>query len=104
MTNEASFAKQIEHLLTLFGWHWTHFEPAVRQSGQWATPLKGAKGFPDYCAVRAGRVAFIEIKGDRGRLSKAQNDWLDLLRATENEVYVWFPDDIYQAKKVLAHD
>lgn len=104
MTTEAAFAKQIEHLLDLFQWTWVHFEPAVRQSGQWATPMRGKKGFPDYCAVRAGRVAFIEIKGDRGRLSSGQNDWLDLLRATENEVYVWFPEDIHQAKKVLGHD
>ena len=98
---ESVFAKQVEHLLELFGWTWCHFEPAVRQSGSWATPMRGHKGLPDYIATRDGRILFAEIKGDNGRLSKSQKDWLDQLERTPAETYVWYPSDIHRLKDVL---
>lgn len=98
---ESAFAKQIEYLLELGGWRWCHYEPAVRQSGTWATPLRGDKGEPDYRAVRGGRLIFVEIKGDGGRLSAHQKLWIaDLLEAGV-ETYVWHPEDLETAKKVL---
>jgi hypothetical protein len=98
---ESAFAKQIEYLLELGGWRWCHYEPAVRQSGTWATPLRGDKGEPDYRAVRSGRLIFAEIKGDGGRLSAFQKAWIaDLLEAGV-ETYVWHPGDLETAKKVL---
>jgi hypothetical protein len=98
---EASYAKQIEYLLDLYGWRWCHYEPAVRQSGNWATPLRGDKGEPDYRAVRSGRLVFIEIKGDGGRLTPDQKGWIaDLLEAGV-ETYVWHPEDLEIAKEVL---
>jgi len=98
---EADFAVQIEHLLDLFGWMWTHFEPAVRQSGRWATPLRGDKGLPDYVAVRRGRLLFIEIKGTGGRLTLGQSAWLEQLRHAGAETFVWWPDDVLVAKEIL---
>lgn len=99
--NESTFAKQIEFLLELGGWRWCHYEPAVRQSGSWATPLRGDKGEPDYRAVREGRLIFVEIKGDGGRLSAHQKGWIADLLAAGVETYVWFPQDLEIAKKVL---
>lgn len=98
---ESAYAKQIEYLLELGGWRWCHYEPAVRQSGAWATPLRGDKGEPDYRAVRAGRLIFVEIKGDGGRLSAFQKEWIADLLAAGIETYVWHPEDIEIAKKVL---
>lgn len=98
---ERDFGLQVEHLLTLFGWTWKHDEPAVRQSGNWATSFRGDRGFPDYVATRDGRLIFAEIKNERGRLTKPQNDWLDALRQTAAEVYLWRPEDLEAIKEVL---
>jgi hypothetical protein len=98
---ERDFATQVEHLLDLFGWTWKHDEPALRQSGTWATAFRGARGFPDYVATRDGRLVFAEIKNERGRISKAQADWLDVLRLTAAEVYLWRPEDLQAIKDVL---
>jgi len=99
--NEATFAAQIEYLLDLGGWRWCHYEPAVRQSGRWATPLRGSKGSPDYHAVRSGRLIFIELKGDGGRVSRDQGAWIaDLLEAGV-ETYLWKPEDLIIAQEIL---
>ena len=98
---EKSFAHQIEYLLELGGWRWCHFEPAVRQSGTWATPLRGDKGLPDYLAVRGTRLVFAEIKGTGGRLSIDQKAWIADLLVAGIETYVWHPEDLESAQKVL---
>lgn len=98
---EREFATQVEHLLDLFGWLWKHDEPAVRQSGKWATSFRGARGFPDYIATRDGRLVFAEIKNERGRLTSSQVLWLETLQTTSAEVYVWRPGDLYEVKEVL---
>lgn len=82
----------------LLGWSVTHFR-AARTTDGWRTPVAGdAAGFPDLILVRAddlgGRVAFAELKSDRGRVTDAQEAWLDRLRACPPaEVYVWRPID-----------
>lgn len=98
---EKSFAHQVEYLFDLYGWRWCHYEPAVRQSGSWATPLRGDKGEPDYRAVRSGRLVFVEIKGDGGRLTKEQKLWIADLVEAGVETYVWHPEDLEIAKEVL---
>lgn len=98
---EAAFAHQIEYLLELHRWLWCHYEPAVRQSGRWATPLRGHKGAPDYMAVRDGRLIFVEIKGDRGRVSNEQAAWMCELMDAGIETHLWYPHDIEAAKEAL---
>lgn len=90
---ESDFATWIEAILDLGGWTWTHFEPAVRQSGRWATPMRGDRGFPDYVALRDGRLLFAEIKSETGRLSRDQERWRDELRLAGAEWHLWRPDD-----------
>lgn len=99
--NEATFARQLEYLLELGGWRWCHYEPAVRQSGTWATPLRGDRGLPDYIAVRLGRFIMIEIKGDGGRIRPDQRSWIADLLEAGIETYLWWPDDIIIAKEIL---
>ena len=50
-------------------------------------------GFPDVVMVRGERLIFAELKAEKGRVSAAQTFWLDALRATGAEVYVWRPSD-----------
>jgi hypothetical protein len=91
---EKDFATQVEHLLDLGGWRWTHFRPALRKSGTYSTPLAGDKGFPDYCAVRDGRLIFAEIKSTNGRASREQIAWLEDLGAAGVSTYLWHPEDL----------
>jgi len=118
--NEEDFSTQVEDALTRFGWRWMHQRPAKTEKG-WRTALSGHKGFLDYVAVRRHRLLFIELKGDTGKTSPEQDEWLnDLrecqktivfdpaiikngvasinLRKTSNvlttpEVYLWYPKD-----------
>ena len=93
---EADFTTRVEDCLRLFGWRWTHFRPARTEQG-WRTALAGDKGFPDYCAVRESqgdepnRLIFFEIKGDGGKLTPEQDEWIRLLSKTGAVVGVFWP-------------
>lgn len=97
MTETDLLADVIE-LGALLGWHSAHFRPALTSRG-WRTPVQGTlgKGFPDLVLVRARdrRLIFAELKSDAGRLSPAQDEVLDVLRALAPlaEVHVWRPRD-----------
>ena len=76
--SEADLASYVEDLLNLYRWRWVHFRPAQSERG-WRTPIRGGgpdgfkgKGLPDYIAVKASRLLFIELKSEKGKLSKAQ--------------------------------
>jgi hypothetical protein len=100
---EKYFAEQVEHLLNLYGWRWTHFEPAIRQSGGWATALRGMKGLPDYVAVRDGALVFAEIKSDRGKLTPDQAEWITRLQGVQTvRTEIWYPEDLPEIKQILG--
>jgi hypothetical protein len=102
VTLEKDFAKQVEMILDYRGWLWKHDEPARRQSGKWATAMKGTKGFPDYIAVRDDRIVLAELKSEKGRLSEEQRQWLTSLEGTGKvEVYVWRPQDLSRIGEIL---
>lgn len=67
---------------------------------------KSAEGFPDLCLVGTHpdrrRTVFAELKTETGRVSYAQRRWLEALRATGAEVYVWRPADLQQIATILA--
>jgi hypothetical protein len=65
--------------------------------------VSGDPGLPDYIAVRAStrQVLYIEIKGDTGRLTQDEKDWIADLRAAGETVFVWHPRDFEVAKDVL---
>lgn len=52
-------------------------------------------GFPDLVLSKDGRVIFAELKTQKGKIRKAQMEWLDSLRMNDSvEVYLWRPEDI----------
>ncbi len=78
---EAQFERQVIDYAQLMGWRIYH----TRNS-------KGSvKGYPDLTMVRGTRLIFAELKTDTGKTSAAQGDWLDDLRRTLAEVYIWRP-------------
>ena len=123
--SETAFASQVEDLLKIFHWRWTHFRPAWSAKG-YRTPIKGYKGFPDYVAVRPPRLLFTELKSDKTKTSPEQNEWLDDLKECVKqitiapiekgkipareaelslfpsfEVYLWRPDMIEEVTRIL---
>jgi len=55
---------------------------------------RSAAGFPDLILVRGNRMLAIEVKGPRGRVSEAQQAWLELLNDVPGvHALVAYPDD-----------
>jgi len=76
----------------LFGWRVAHFRPAWTEKG-WRTPVEAdGAGWPDLVLVRKYRLIFVELKTEKGKLSVAQEAWMEALRPlAQHEVYVWRP-------------
>ena len=62
------------------GWMVMHSRgvPIRRADGttRHATPISGDVGYPDLTLVRVGRVAFLELKSERGNVTDEQAQWL----------------------------
>lgn len=63
---------------------------------------KSAAGFPDLVLVRGDRLIFSELKTERGKVSDAQQEWIDALNQVPRaEVYVWRPSHWDSVQDVL---
>ena len=98
--SEKQFQSRVIDLLHLHGYRVSHFMPALNARGNWRTPVAAdGKGFPDLVAVRAeragraGRLLFVELKSDTGRVAQAQREWHRELESAGADVYVWRPKD-----------
>jgi len=104
-TAEREFSQQVEGLLKLFRWRYSHFRPARSMKG-WRTPLSGDKGFPDIVAVRSGMCLFIELKSEKGKLTDDQEEWIRELKAIADHslgvmTFVWRPSDFEEIAEIL---
>ncbi len=95
---EADFQKAIIDAAHLLGYRVAHFRPAMNRRGQWMTAVAAdGAGFPDLMMVRPAntiggsswRLLFVELKTAKGKVSEAQQAWLNDLNLTPAEVYVW---------------
>ena len=80
---ERSFQQQVEDAARFLGWRYYHTR---RSDGS-------AKGFPDLVLVRRPWIIFAELKREGRHPTKAQQAWLDELKACGIETYVWRPSD-----------
>ena len=91
--SERVFSYFIEDSALHFGWLFVHHWTSVH-----STP-----GFPDYVLVRGQRLIFAELKSDIGRLSSAQEHWLERLGQVPGvEVYTWRPSQRDEILRVLG--
>jgi hypothetical protein len=57
----------------LFGWRAYH----IRRSDR--AIVQGDAGFPDVTLARDGRVLFLELKREGGRMTRAQVEWIEAI-------------------------
>lgn len=50
-------------------------------------------GFPDLVIVGRHGVIFAELKSTKGKVSLAQEEWLNRLRQADALVFLWRPED-----------
>jgi hypothetical protein len=117
--SEATFQGQVVSLANLYGWRIRH-EPAGGKGGRVDREQVG-RGFPDLVLLRPPRLIFAELKTASGRVSVAQQEWLDDLRRVGEtieresahgdyhpgfdggvEAYLWRPDDLQDIANLLA--
>ena len=83
MISEKRLQGAIQQAARLTGWMYYHTHRSDRSP----------PGFPDCVLVRGNRLIFAELKSAKGRLTPPQKGWLEALKATGAEVYVWRPSD-----------
>lgn len=83
MLTEAEFQQKITDRATALGWLVYHTYNSRRS----------AAGFPDLFLCRSGRALAIEVKSESGRVSSAQQQWLEALNHTAIEAYLVRPRD-----------
>ena len=94
---EKQFQAQVLKLAAYCGWTVYHTYNSRRSTS----------GYPDLSMVRRvsgspkARHVYAELKTQKGRVSKAQYEWLALLTAAGHEVYLWRPADFQQIVEVL---
>lgn len=89
--SEAEFQAKITETCDLLGLKW-HHEVDSRKS---------KSGFPDLC-IAGNTVIFLELKTEKGVVSKAQQDWIDRLNAAGGFARVVRPSDWDLIYKLLV--
>jgi len=98
---ERDFTAQVIQYAKLRGWVVAHFRPALTDKG-WRTPVQGDAGFPDLVLARRGHIIFMELKSEKGKLSREQESWLDALEGPGVVVDVFKPSDWPEIEHLLT--
>jgi hypothetical protein len=79
--SEKQFMAEVMKLLKEHRWRTYHTHDSRKSNA----------GFPDIVAVRGRRVLWIELKTEEGRVSAAQQNWIDDLVAAGQKAFVLRP-------------
>ena len=110
LISEKDFLSTVIEFAQAHGWKVAHFRPGMtgRRVGRdgkpvWVTPVQGdGKGFPDLVLVRKQVLLFVELKSQKGRVSKEQLAWLDALGSTCVRAYCWRPSYWEKIERILG--
>jgi len=100
--SEKIFTAQVIRMAQMFGWMTAHFRPG-KQGSRYVTAVQGdGVGFPDLVLLKAGKPPiFAELKSAKGRLTPAQEAWLEMAKQTGARGCVWRPSDIESIEIIL---
>jgi hypothetical protein len=105
ITPEKVWQTEVVATAHAYGWLVYHPLPSMNRRGRWGTHQIGDTGFPDLMmAHHRHGVLFVELKTNAGRLSVAQQRWLDTLHSGGAETHVWRPRDRAEMKLRLMGD
>ena len=97
--------RQLQREIILYarkrGWKVMHIYDSRKAIGDDWIGDNGVTGWPDLTLVRGEEIVFAELKSAKGRLTKRQREWLDILGKTPADTYIWRPADLDAAKKRL---
>ena len=82
VVTEKDFEQQVHDLARRLGWKYYH-----TYRSKFSEP-----GFPDCVMVRGKRIIFAELKSENGKVSGAQQEWLEAL-SNVKPTYLWRPSD-----------
>ena len=89
---EKELQAQVQQLAKLGGWQFYH---------TWNS-IHSAPGFPDNVMAKTPRLVFMELKTELGKVTAAQQKWLEILATVPGvEVYLFRPSEFEEIKKVL---
>ena len=95
---EAEFQRRVTDMATRFGWKWWHVPAPMRAAGDRFVPAREAAGLPDLILLHDDppRMVLAEVKGDGGKLSVEQTEFLRLASNVAQDIH----DDLihYTAK------
>ena len=87
-----------------------HIRALARRSG-WLVyhthDSRGSEaGFPDLVLCKPGRLILAECKTERGKVTEAQQQWIDMLRHSVPgvEAYVWRPSMLEDIARILTSE
>lgn len=92
---EEAFRQQLRQIARMYGWSMQYHTYDSRRSDA---------GWPDEVFVHPeyGRMIFVEVKSEKGRVSGKQEVWLKALASCGAEAVVWRPSDIAEIMDVLG--
>lgn len=111
--SEKAFQAQVVAMANIFGWLVFHQPEAFQRCPKCGHerihhPKDCDAGFPDLVMARSARVIFAELKTEKGKVSDAQQGWIDALGGVTcnnwdegPEVYLWRPSDIDEIEEKL---
>lgn len=99
--SETEFQSAVVHLAELAGWRTMHVRRSIARDNRWATTTS-ITGWPDLVLWRPGQFIAVELKSEKGRLSRQQADVLQSLTAASIDTHVWRPSDWPQIETILT--
>ena len=102
LISEDAFTRQVIELAHAYKWLVAHFRPGMNRRGEWSTAVQGdGAGFPDLVLLRHNRLIIAELKSAKGKVSPAQQTWLNGLSCANIECFIWRPADIDAIEREL---
>ncbi len=89
---ERQWQRQVVDLAKTLGWACYH-----TTFSKWSE-----SGWPDLAMARPPRLLLVELKSEKGKVTPAQQRWLELLEACSGvEVHLWRPSDLERIVGIL---